>query len=434
MARRTKRLQSSRKKGGRLGTIGAIVGALFLLGICRQLLNPVEKGPAPVPTRVAQAVRTATSRPTVYRTATKTTAPLTATATVDAVSLDPTPPPTAPPSPSATPEPTVQPTPGSITVTFIDVGQGDAALVQAADATVLIDGGQDDSGIVEALRGRGVSKLDLVVASHPHADHIGGLAAVLHAFPVVAVATNGQPHTTTTYEAFLDAIAEAGAEYREVGRGDKLRAGSLQFEVLHPGHVSGDLNNDSLVLCLQHGSIGFLFAGDVQTEGEASMLWGGMPVRADVLKVSHHGSSSSSSVSFVSAVAPRVAVISCGAGNSYGPPHAETLAILQYVGADVYRTDQVGSVVIESDGSTYRVVTSLSQPRAPPMAATLAAPQPTEAPQAQSCPYIGNSNTGKFHLAGCRYVAQMSPANKVCLQSREQAISLGYIPCKVCAP
>jgi beta-lactamase superfamily II metal-dependent hydrolase len=249
------------------------------------------------------------------------------------------------------------------------------------------------------------------------------------------VATNGQPHTTGIYEAFLDAIAESGAEYREVGRGDKLNAGSLEFGVLHPGHTSGDLNNDSLVLRLQHGSVAFLFTGDVQTEGEASMLWGGMLVRADVLKVSHHGSSSSSSVSFVSAVAPKIAVISCGAGNSYGHPHGETLATLQHVGADVYRTDQVGSVIVTSDGSTYRVATSLPQPRAPPTTATtLVAPEPTAAPPAQSCPYIGNSNTGKFHRAGCRYVAQMSPANKVCLQSREQAISLGYVPCKVCAP
>ena len=258
-------------------------------------------------------------------------------------------------------------------VHIINVGQGDSILVRTADNKVaLIDGGESGSGALAYLKANGIDHVDLMIATHAHADHIGGLTDVLKAIPVAEVVTNGEPNSTATYEHFLDAIDSAKAVYREAKRGDKLQLGSLTFDVLSPENPGSgdDLNAGSLVLRLAMGNVSFLLAGDATQAAEASILQAGENVQAQVLKVGHHGSSSASSADFLAAVRPEVAIYCCGAGNDYGHPHAETLAALDDIGALVYGTDVNGTVVIESDGTDYQVAAEEGQPRAPPSSTT----------------------------------------------------------------
>ena len=351
---------------------------------------------------------------------------------------------TPPATPTLTTIPTNTPTPPPETlasvleVHFINVGQGDAILLVLGENAALIDGGDRGSDIVAYLKRQGITYLDLVIASHPHADHIGGLIDVIRAIPVDRVITNGQMHTTLTYERFLDAIIDSGAEYIEVSRGDTIPFVSLVFDVLHPlSPVGQNLNEQSIVLRLAHGNVTFLFTGDAEKGAEHSMLsWGG-DLQAKVLKVAHHGSRSSSTPAFLAKVQPEIAVYCAGLGNQYGHPHEEALVALTQIGAEIYGTDIHGSVVITSDGKSYQVETE--QPGViftiPTAIVTITvAPGPTQEATTEGCAYIGNRNTKVFHRPTCSSVNQMAEHNKVCLSSREEAIERGFRPCQRCNP
>jgi competence protein ComEC len=267
------------------------------------------------------------------------------------------------PSSTSTSQPTVS-SASSVEVDFIDVGQGDGILIQSSDGTnVVIDGGEQGSGELPYLQSKNIKRVDMMVATHPHSDHIGGLVDVLNAIPVSKVVTNGQPHTTGVYEKFLDGIANAKAEYIEAKRGDTLQAGNLTLQVLSPvSAASGDFNNNSLVLRLVVGKVTFLFTGDAQMDAEASLIAANLPLKADILKVGHHGSHTSSSMSFLSQVKPAVAVYMAGVDNQYGHPHSETIASLNSIGAKIYGTDVNGTVSVTTDGNTYQITTLKSAP------------------------------------------------------------------------
>jgi competence protein ComEC len=264
----------------------------------------------------------------------------------------------APVTPTITPIPSLTPTP-ALTVHFIDVGQGDAILIDRGDTDILVDGGPTSADVLAYLQGQGVADIDLLVATHPHADHIGGLADVLAQYQVSEIWVNGDTASSETYQNFAAAVAAEGATVREPTRGYTIQMDGLSIAVLNPtSELTGDPNEDSVVFRLTCGQVSVLLAGDATSDSEASMLAADLALDSDVLKVGHHGSSTSTSTSFLAAVTPEDAVISVGAGNTYGHPAQATLDRLAAVGATIYRTDQDGTVVLTSDCNTYSITTS----------------------------------------------------------------------------
>ena len=261
-----------------------------------------------------------------------------------------------PSSPTAAP----QTAEGTLQVRYFDVGQADAELIQfPGGSNVLIDAGTSstEDELIETLRSLGVETLDLVVATHPHADHIGGMAAVIEAFDVGGVVmprvSDSDTPTTKTYEDLLESIAEKGLSAAPAEPGAELFSeDGAALTVLAPnGEDYGDLNNYSVVLRLTFGEDAFLFTGDAEEESEEEMLNAGFDLSAAVLKCGHHGSETSTSQPFLDAVKPRYAVISCGADNDYGHPDAVTLEKLSAAGVEVFRTDLQGTILAVSDGA-----------------------------------------------------------------------------------
>ena len=230
-----------------------------------------------------------------------------------------------------------------------------AILVDYGICEILIDGGSSTPGVVGYLQNYVDGQLEVMVATHPHADHIGGLIAVLDAFDVQQVWYSGESSTSQTYSSFMIAVGAEGAEVHVARRGDVIGVGGLAFEVLNPVNTSGTTNNNSVVLELSYGQVDFLFEGDAEQEAEASMVGAGIVSDVEILKVGHHGSRTASSASFLAVAKPEVAVYMAGTGNSYGHPHPETIAALHAIGATIYGTDTNGTVVVSTDGQTYSV-------------------------------------------------------------------------------
>lgn len=249
---------------------------------------------------------------------------------------------------------------GTLEVYFFDVGQGDSELIRLPGGeNILIDAGTSstEDELVGELRSLGAETLDLVVATHPHADHIGGMAAVIDAFDVRQVVmpriSESDTPTTKTYENLLQSIADKGLTITPAEPGDELlSSGGAVLTVLAPnGEDYGDLNNYSVVLRLTYGEDSFLFTGDAEEASEEEMLSLDWPLTATVLKCGHHGSETSTSPAFLDAVSPQYAVISCGVDNDYGHPDAVTLEKLEAAGAEVFRTDLQGTILASTDGS-----------------------------------------------------------------------------------
>lgn len=315
-------------------------------------------------------------------------------------------------------------------VHFIDVGQGDAILVLTRPgATVLIDGGPREAGpvVVEYLRAQGIAEIDLVIATHPHEDHIGGLIAVLDAFPVRRLIDSGQPHTTRTFDDYLSRVerqVEAGRMAFETPEGQAVRlASNVSLTVLGPVNRMGSLNDGSVVCRLDFGQTSFLFTGDAEAAAEAALLSRGANLRADVLKVGHHGSSTSTGPAFLSAVSPSHAVISAGAGNAYGHPTPQTLERLAAAGARIYRTDLGGHLVFVTDGLTLTTSAVAWVPAA-------AGPAPAGAPGQ----FVGSRQSDRYHWPTCRSARAILPENEVWFRSAKAAQEAGYRPCGICDP
>lgn len=245
-------------------------------------------------------------------------------------------------------------------VHYIDVGQGDAILVQSAGQNMLIDAGDNEhaSGLVEYLKSAGVQKIDILVGTHPHADHIGGMDAVLQAFPVKAIYLPRVAHTSKSFQDVLDAVEAQNLKISTAKAGVSLPLTDIKADILAPVKDSyEDLNNYSAVIRVICGNKVFLFMGDAEKEAEADILNSGVNLKADVLKVGHHGSDSGTSEALLMAVKPQYAIIMVGAGNPYGHPHQETLTRLTNCSANILRTDLNGTIVISTDGSRLQIKT-----------------------------------------------------------------------------
>jgi competence protein ComEC len=263
-----------------------------------------------------------------------------------------------------------------LTVVVLDVGQGDSILIRSpAGRNVLIDAGGElgaersgwDVGrmrVVPALRRAGVRRLDVVILSHPHEDHVGGLPAVTENIPVGLVLDPGVPHPSPSYARFLKAVEARRIPYRLARAGLRVDlGGGVLLTILYPPEPAPAIDGDPVhagmaVARLDYGRAAALLTGDLEAPGERFLLDFAAPVDAQVLKVGHHGSRTSTSPEFVARVRPQIAVISAGADNAFGHPHLVTLETLAAAGVTVYRTDLDGAITMTSDGAGWRVTTA----------------------------------------------------------------------------
>ena len=260
-------------------------------------------------------------------------------------------------------------TQGRLRVYALDVGQGDSLLViSPGGKSVLVDAGtpQSAGAMIAALRRHRIEGLDLAVATHPHADHIGGMRRVLEAIPVKNFLDSGRDYTTPTFERMLKAVRDRGVRFIAAERGQIFELDSgARLEVLSPAgkgqwitrvREGGSVENaNSVVLRLSYGNFAMLLTGDAEAETEAQIIRAGGELRAQVLKVGHHGARYATSADFLAAVRPEAALISCGADNKYGHPTQETLDRLRAAQVQVYRTDLEGEIEVASDGNGFQI-------------------------------------------------------------------------------
>ena len=365
-------------------------------------------------------------------------------------------------------------------VYFVDVGQGDAAVVVCDGKTLVIDGGTDEGGDALCTYLRNTlqpAQIDYMIATHPHADHIGGLSGALNYASVGTAYCPVTTGTTETFQSFVKYLAQRGKQITVPTAGETFALGGAQVQILGPLRRAEDSNDNSIVLKVSFGATSFLFTGDAERAEEQDLLNAGVNLQSTVLKVGHHGSDTSTSYPFLRAVAPQYAVISVGTGNSYGHPTEAVLSRLRDAGVTTFRTDMQGEITAVSDGQTVNFSTAknaaaetlanagagqnanqtgdasatasgsagVGQNTAGAGAAGGAALASANAgggnaggaagATATAGNYVLNTNSHKFHLPDCPSVESISPKNRKDVnESREQIISEGYTPCKRCNP
>lgn len=325
---------------------------------------------------------------------------------------------------------------GLMRVHFIDVGQADSTFIELGNGqTMLIDAGRlgDASTIISYIKNLQYSSIDYVVATHPHDDHIGGMADVLDSFEIGKMYMPKQAHTISAFDNMLDVIENKNIDAYTAKAGvNIMTSGMIKIDILAPFADSySNINNSSAIVKLTYGETVMIFTGD--SEKEIEMQLADSNIDADVLKVGHHGSKSSSASSFIESVSPDIAVISVGEGNSYGHPHSETLAILNQAGADIYRTDEAGTIIVTADQNKKITVdkkASTVKENAPPIVQTT--------PQETQNEIVGNDNqsqvvyrtrTGKkYHRSGCSYLKSKIETTV------SEAQNMGLGPCSRCNP
>lgn len=242
-------------------------------------------------------------------------------------------------------------------VHFIDVGQGDSILIESPNGkTMLVDGGVKGAGqqVVSYLKELGVNKLDIVVATHPDADHIGGLIPVLNSITIDQFYDSGKVHTSQTFEEMLTLIDEKNIPYDVPKTGDNIEFDKdITVKVLNANEQASDNNDASIVLKMAYGNVSFLLTGDAGVALEKEIMQ--YDVAATVLKAGHHGSNTSSSEDFIRAVKPEVTILSYGEDNKYGHPHVEVVNRLQAIGSKIYATADIGTITVSTDGVNYAV-------------------------------------------------------------------------------
>ncbi|MCR5674749.1 MAG: MBL fold metallo-hydrolase [Lachnospiraceae bacterium] len=364
-------------------------------------------------------------------------------------------------------------------IDFINVGQGDAALVRCDGHSMLIDGGnsKQSSLIYSYLKQRSIDYIDVMVATHADADHVGGLSGALNYAKIGIAYCSVTQGSTKTFQNFVKYLNAQGKSITVPSAGDTFDLGSAKVTVLGPVKASSDDNNASIVLRIVYGNTSFLFAGDAEIEEEDSIIDSGCELESTVLKVAHHGSKSSSGYRFLREVSPQYAVISVGKDNSYGHPTEDVLSRLRDADVKTWRTDLQGHIICTSDGNTVSFTlqknpdadtlagagagqksktagskdqtirltpdtqadqtapADRSIPSADASSAVDASEQAVQNTAPQEETYVLNTNTKKFHHPNCKSVNQMKDKNKeIFTGSRDDVIARGYVPCKNCNP
>jgi len=359
------------------------------------------------------------------------------------------------PEPNPEPQSELPPEDSTFEIYFLDVGQGDASVILCDGDAMLIDGGvpSNSSLIYSFLQSHSIDYLDYIVATHPDEDHIGGLSGALNYAKVGTAYCTVETYESETFSNFVTYLKKQDVSITVPEAGDYFNLGSATVTILHPtkgGHYS---DNTSIVLRIEYGETTFLFTGDAEIEDEEALLFSDAQIDSTVLKVGHHGSSSSTTDAFLNAVSPTYAVISVGGDNSYGHPTQEVLSRLQAAGVQVLRTDMHGDIHCTSNGKTVTFDVEKNHDRDPFTAAGGYANMLADAendsteqeihsddkqvPDTDSSVgnYVVNTNTGKFHYLSCSSADQIKPTNRWDYNgTRDELISMGYQPCKRCNP
>jgi competence protein ComEC len=313
-------------------------------------------------------------------------------------------------------------------------------ITASSGEVVMIDSGPDESLILQKLRALNISHIDLLIASHPHTDHITGMDTIIDTYQPRAFVDIGIPHTTKTYEYLIYAIQKNSLNYYQAIE-RKISLGLLLFHILPPANPSieiSELNNNSAVIRLDYGKVSFLFPGDIESERESQLLKQSRnQLNVDILKVPHHGSFDASSSGFIQAVSPDVAIISCGEDNPYGYPHQETLQTLEENQIKTYRTDRQGTILVKTDGSSYQVILETDFLQLPEQAVQstnqmlglVSVPTSKDGYQ-----YAASKKSKAFHKISCPHVGTIKEENLIYFQSLEEAQKSGRRGCKQCKP
>lgn len=246
-------------------------------------------------------------------------------------------------------------------VHYIDVGQGDSILIQVNNKNLLMDAGpsQSQDDLVAYIKNLGIKNLDYIIATHPHEDHIGGMAKVIKSFNIGKFYAPNVIHNSNSFENMVLELKNKKLKINVIkkGMGNDINLGdNTKVEVFSPiSNTYDNLNNYSPIMKITYGNTSFLFTGDAESEVENQVLQDNVDIKSNVLKVGHHGSSSSTSEIFFDAVSPNLSIISLGINNKYGHPHKNILSLLTSKNTEVYRTDEDGTIIISSDGNTLNI-------------------------------------------------------------------------------